>query len=293
MRSDMEQQLSLIAMGKAPQRDVLEYFLDMFERKFAYFVKNIDAMDELFEATFSALAATGRPLSKCGKCKRYMKYIALKPNRLHCATCDETYSLPLNGNIKLYRELRCPLDDFELVLYSTGSKGTGYPICPYCYNHPPFEDIKKGMGCNHCLHPTCPHSMVTNAVGPCPESERETDPCQGRLVLDATSAPRWKLSCNECNIVTTFVDTIKHVSIVDELCEDCGGVILKAEFRENQNKPPVTGCIMCDDEMEALLQTRFARKSVRARRGKGKKGGRRRKGKFADPKMRKLYADMR
>lgn len=67
-------------------------------------------MDELFEATFSALAATGRPLSKCGKCKRYMKYIALKPNRLHCATCDETYSLPLNGNIKLYRELRCVSD---------------------------------------------------------------------------------------------------------------------------------------------------------------------------------------
>lgn len=82
-------------------------------------------MDELFEATFSPLAATGRPLSKCGKCKRYvlldrlrnsnnnlvlyryMKYISLKPNRLHCATCDETYSLPLNGHIKLYKELCC------------------------------------------------------------------------------------------------------------------------------------------------------------------------------------------
>lgn len=46
MRSDMEQQLNLIAMGKAPQRDVLEYFLDMFERKFAYFVKNVSCLDE-------------------------------------------------------------------------------------------------------------------------------------------------------------------------------------------------------------------------------------------------------
>lgn len=36
-----------------------------------------------------------------------MKYISLKPNRLHCATCDETYSLPLNGHIKLYKELKC------------------------------------------------------------------------------------------------------------------------------------------------------------------------------------------
>ncbi|KAI9278245.1 DNA topoisomerase [Phascolomyces articulosus] len=289
MRSDMEQQLNLIASGKAPQKEVLQYFLDMFESKFAYFVKHVESMDELFEATFSTLAASGKPLSKCGKCKRYMKYIALKPNRLHCPTCDETYSLPMNGNIKLYRELRCPLDDFELVLYSTGSKGTGFPICPYCYNHPPFEDIKKGMGCNHCLHPTCAHSMVRNAICPCPESEQEVDPCQGRLILDATSAPRWKLSCNECNIVSTFLDTIKHVNIVkDEICEDCGTVILKAEFRENQNKQPVIGCVMCDEEMEALLATRFARKSVRR-----KHHGKRRRRKWVDPKVRKLYADMR
>jgi DNA topoisomerase-3 len=103
-----------------------------------------------------------------------------------------------------------PLDDFELVLFSTGSKGIGYPICPYCYNNPPFEDMKKNMGCNHCPHPACKHSMVKNAVSPCPESERTVDPCPGRLVLDATSAPRWKLSCNECNVVSSFIDTIKR-----------------------------------------------------------------------------------
>lgn len=51
-------------------------------------------MDSLFEATFSPLAQTGRPLSKCGKCTRYMKYIHLKPQRLYCPTCNETYSLP-------------------------------------------------------------------------------------------------------------------------------------------------------------------------------------------------------
>ncbi|CEG78805.1 Putative DNA topoisomerase [Rhizopus microsporus] len=280
MRSDMEQQLNLIASGKASHKEVLVHFLKMFEKKFEYFIKSINSMDELFEATFSPLAATGRPLSKCGKCKRYMKYIALKPNRLHCSTCDETYSLPLNGTIKLYKELRCPLDDFELVLYSTGSKGTGYPICPYCYNHPPFENFKKGMSCNHCPHPTCPHSMVTNAICPCPESEKEDFPCKGSLILDATSAPRWKLSCNECNIVSSFVDIVKNVSIVkNNLCE-CDSVLVKIEFRENQNKEPLVGCIMCDSEIETLLTTRFARKNVRSRfkgrrRGKGRRGKRR------------------
>ncbi|KAI8089922.1 DNA topoisomerase [Halteromyces radiatus] len=269
MRSDMEQQLSLIASGKAGHKEVLDYFLRLFELKFAYFVKHISSMDELFEATFSPLAATGRPLSKCGKCKRYMKYISLKPNRLHCSTCDETYSLPLNGTIKLYRELTCPLDDFELVLYSTGSKGTGYPLCPYCYNHPPFENVKKHMACNHCPHPTCTHSMVKNAVCSCPESERPEDPCPGSLVLDATSAPRWKLSCNECNIVSSFVDTIKNVLLMNEMCE-CGTVILKAEFRENQNREPLTGCILCDDDIDALLTTRQKRWTKEKKMGRSK-----------------------
>ncbi|OBZ90149.1 DNA topoisomerase 3-beta-1 [Choanephora cucurbitarum] len=290
MRSDMEQQLSLIASGKAAYDEVLNYFLKMFEKKFLYFTKQIANMDELFEATFSPLAATGKPLSKCGKCKRYMKYIALKPNRLHCATCDETYSLPLNGHIKLYKELTCPLDDFELVLYSTGSKGTGYPICPCCFNNPPFENFQKGMACNHCPHPTCQHSMVTNAICPCPESENEKDPCKGSLILDATSAPRWKLSCNECNIVSSFVDTVKNVAIQKDMCE-CGSVLLKIDFRENQTREPLVGCIMCDDEIESLLATRFAKKNVRARFKGRRKGGKGRK-KF-DPKLRKLYADMR
>lgn len=67
-----------------------------------------------------------------------------KPSRLHCSHCDETYTLPQNGTIKLYKELRCPLDDFELVLWSSGSRGKSYPLCPYCANHPPFRDMKKG-----------------------------------------------------------------------------------------------------------------------------------------------------
>lgn len=80
-------------------------------------------MDELFEASFSPLAATGKPMSRCAHCGRFMKYIASKPARLYCPTCDVTYSLPNNGKIMLYKELKCPLDGFELLLFSTGSRG--------------------------------------------------------------------------------------------------------------------------------------------------------------------------
>ena len=73
---------------------VLKHAIEIFERKFHYFVQTIEGMDQLFEVTFSPLASSGKPLSRCGKCKRFMKYVDAKPHRLHCATCNDTYSLP-------------------------------------------------------------------------------------------------------------------------------------------------------------------------------------------------------
>ncbi len=64
MRAAVEEQLNLIALGKANFQMVLQHGLDIFERKFKYFVKNINAMDELFEVSFSPLAESGKPLSR-------------------------------------------------------------------------------------------------------------------------------------------------------------------------------------------------------------------------------------
>lgn len=61
----------------------------------------IENMDALFEAQFSPLSETGRMLSKCGKCLRYMKYISMQPSRLYCATCEEVYYVPQKGTIKV------------------------------------------------------------------------------------------------------------------------------------------------------------------------------------------------
>lgn len=61
----------------------------------------IENMDALFEAQFSPLADSGRALSKCGKCLRYMKYICSQPSRLYCGTCEEVYYLPQKGTIKV------------------------------------------------------------------------------------------------------------------------------------------------------------------------------------------------
>lgn len=139
MRTAVEEQLNLIAKGQADYERVLQHALEIFRLKFIYFVQHIENMDHLFEDTFSSLASSGRNFSRCGKCRRFMKLVASKPARLHCPTCDETYSLPALGKFKLFNELKCPLDDFELLLWVGGPNGKGFPLCPYCYVYPPFK----------------------------------------------------------------------------------------------------------------------------------------------------------
>jgi len=66
-----------------------------------------------------------------------------------------------------------------------------YPLCPYCFNNPPFQDMRKGMGCSECTHPTCAHSLAHTGVSECVECEA------GVLVLDVTSGPKWRMACNK------------------------------------------------------------------------------------------------
>ena len=67
----------------------------------AFYLAQIEDMDALFEAQFSTLTDSGRVMSKCGKCLRYMKYISPQPSRLYCGTCEEVYYLPQMGTIKV------------------------------------------------------------------------------------------------------------------------------------------------------------------------------------------------
>jgi len=60
---------------------------------------------------------------RCGKCRQYMKLIMAKPVRLYCASCHETLSVPQDCDFRVYKELCCPLDDYELLYCKTGPSG--------------------------------------------------------------------------------------------------------------------------------------------------------------------------
>ncbi|XP_063979754.1 DNA topoisomerase 3-beta-1 [Diachasmimorpha longicaudata] len=290
MRSAVEEQLNLIALGRADFYAVLQHTIEVFKQKFHYFVQSIDGMDQLFEVSFSPLSASGKAHSRCGKCRRYMKYIQTKPSRLHCAHCNETYNLPQNGNIRIYKELKCPLDDFELLSWSTGTRGKSYTFCPYCYNNPPFRDMKKGStGCNSCTHPSCPHGLNSNGLSSCPECEA------GILVLDPSAAPKWKLGCNRCDVIIHFFENAHKVAVDTDVCE-CGAQLITVQYKEDKSKLPneateMTGCVFCTVEFGPLVEKHraVASKPVMTR-GRGHAKGRSRGKPRPKDKMAQLAA---
>lgn len=173
VRAAIEAECGKIAKGEADAKAVLQHALSVFEAKFRYFVSHLEAMDELFEATFTPLGKSGQPFTRCGRCRKVMTLISSRPARLFCPTCNETLSLPQDGVFQKHGGKRCPLDGFELLYFSLGRKSTSvgrsFVLCPYCYANPPFESgARSGMGCDQCLHPDCEHGLVRHAVVPCP-----------------------------------------------------------------------------------------------------------------------------
>ena len=61
VRAHVEKQIGLIAAGKAEKEAVVAHLLHQFAGKFAFFMQHINRMDQLFEASFSPLASSGKP----------------------------------------------------------------------------------------------------------------------------------------------------------------------------------------------------------------------------------------
>ncbi|KAJ9463502.1 DNA topoisomerase 3-beta [Diplonema papillatum] len=282
VRQNVEREGTKIAEGHADKEAVVEWTLRIFFAKFRFFKDNIVRMDQLMEASFSPLASTGQNISRC-KCLRYLKYIDTRPQRLYCPKCEETLSLPQNGTIRPYLGKKCPLDNYEIVMFLV-QDGKSYPLCPQCYSDPPFEDHNghqmRTMGCNECPHPTCELSAVQNTVTACPDEK-----CSGYLQLDASTAPKWKLVCNTswCPVIVKLPKAVIKAEVnTKKTCPECNSNTLRVTFAKD--KSPIEGalthqgCVNCDEYLSSALtevRGRMGNPRPRTSKGgkKGKKGG--------------------
>ncbi|CAI5441973.1 unnamed protein product [Caenorhabditis angaria] len=288
MRAELETQLNLVASGKADYYEVKNHALKMFEIKFQYFVKNVPLVDTLFEASFTTLSDSGKPFSKCGKCRRYMKLVQTKPQRLFCPTCQDTYSVPnfKDGVLRVIGDHKCPLDDFDLVYWqgAGGKLARNFTLCPFCYNNPPFEKMPQAGGCDVCPHPSCPNSINSMGICACLQN------CGGVLLLDPQSHPKWRLACNKCPSVVGLFDGASKVKInTDKSCEECGSQFVKVNYKATgknliDGQSTWEGCIFCEAKdkfpesislSHAYLSEEARLKSVQSGRGRGRgRGGR-------------------
>ena len=83
-------------------------------------------------------AAAERRLSRCGKCKRFMILYQGAESELVCSTCNAKYKMPMFGNFKVYKEIKCPVDEFELLSWHEMTGKRSFIFCPHCYNNSPF-----------------------------------------------------------------------------------------------------------------------------------------------------------
>ena len=254
-RAEMEQELNEIALGKRQFKEVLKHTLDEFKRRFLFFRENIAAMDELFQVSFSSLADSGKPLSKCGHCKRFMKLISAKPVRLYCPTCNNTLNLPYTGSFRTFKEMTCPHDGFELLYCNGGVSGKTFLLCPLCYNNPPFEGMVKNSGCNNCTNTECGLSRVQSSIGQCKGCK-----FNGFLVLDHGSGPpKWRIRCNQCMFMLEGFDKASEI-IVDasSSCEKCHSKPVRVLYKNDDKE--ISGCVFCTKELNDLWQTRIGAK---------------------------------
>ncbi len=165
---------------------------------------------------------------------------------------------------------------FELVMVAN-KRGKTYPICPLCYNDPPFGAASAANKDFDLQHPI--YKKYRPAIFGCFE-----DNCSGTICLDVDSAPKWQMDCNVCPVQIQLFEDKAHKIKAAEECEECGGRKLNVEF--NKTKTPLasgetqkTACIQCDEEFNALCVSDQSKRFVRRRPGKGKGKGKGKKGK--------------
>jgi DNA topoisomerase-3 len=267
VRRHVEHQLDLIAKGLAPYEGVVEHVLAQMFDKFNHFAANIGAMDALFGASFSHASTESTPYSKCGRCSRYLRLVGAsgRIQRLHCPIEEVVYELPAGGVFKRHNGATCRLCGFELLIFSPKGTGRHFPLCPFCFNHPPYDGaprIKATL--TGSPHPR-EHPVADDvATSPCPEC------ADGVLMLDPTAPSPPKLHCSTCSVLVRLPRDVRRARVsADAECAACGSKCLDVEYFAGERR---LACLACEDTLRE--RARVARSPASAPGGRGGRGGR-------------------
>ena len=310
VRSHVEGQLDLIANGRAARADVVAHVLRQFEAKFHFFTRKVGQLNELLERSFGGkpahpdAAATSAASGAAGECAagtttnadgtpprllcrpahsgHYLRLLTSPTPRLHDPRTEELWALPLGGTFKAFNERRCPLCDFELLLYTPSGRGKprAYPLCPHCYNEPPLpggHDAATPGRCSRSPHPEG-HPIVSElSVCACPETADQG----GRLLLDPTGGPNWQLISSRGSFHLALPPFVHSLS-VGPPC-GCAGSCRKLLIEFQRNRSPLDdgstshqGCVLSDELINALCESAIP---VGRGKGGGKGGGKGKGGK--------------
>ena len=242
-RAEMEKDLNQIALGKIDFKLVLKNTIEEFRKKFLFFRENVAAMDELFQVSFSSLAESGKPISKCGQCNRFMKLITTRPVRLYCQTCNETLSVPATGSLRTHKEMTCPNDNFDLLYCNGGVSGKSFVFCPFCYNNAPFAGMPKLSGCNNCTNSLCELSVLRNAIGQCKSCR-----LNGKLVPDpGCGPPKFRIRCNQCLFMLEGKEDATRIDVESDVCVVCDSKFIS--LTRKSDGAVTRGCVFCTREV--------------------------------------------
>jgi len=89
VRQEIEGNCKLIREGRMTMTQVVDKSIAFFKDRFQHFMKNIDKIDMIFDKLYKPLSETGKRLSHCGDCKRYMLLITSKLPFLNCSECNK------------------------------------------------------------------------------------------------------------------------------------------------------------------------------------------------------------
>ena len=251
VRRHVEEQLDRVAKGQAPYEGVVDHILAQMFDKFVYFTANIEAMDVLFAASFSHATTESIPYSKCGRCMRYMKLVGAtgRIQRLYCPTEEVVYELPIGGTFKQHNGRTCGICGFELLIVTIKGTTRSFPLCPFCFNFPPY---REGAPRVKALLTGSPHPVehpVVDAVAVVSCSECAASGSDGVLMLDPAATAPARLNCSKCSLSAKLPREVRRASVSEDAeCAACAAKCLDLEYVSGARK---LACLACEDDLSA------------------------------------------